>query len=279
MVETTETSSLQKVTSVDKNDILLQVRGLKTYFFTEEGIVKAVDGVSFDMYQDEVLGLVGETGCGKSVTALSILQLVRAPGKIIDGKVTFNGIGLLSLDQKKMREKRGSDITMIFQDPLNSLNPVISVGDQVAEVFLLHQKEDMKERLSLAQLERAHKREELQSLRDELKENENRLTEEDKKRIVSKIDQLKKDTAHVPVLKDILREASARIIKEVGIADSKNILDRYPHELSGGMRQRIMIAMALSCNPALLIADEPTTALDVTIQAQILDLMKNLKEK
>ena len=279
MVETTETSSLQKVTDVDKNDILLQVRGLKTYFFTEEGIVKAVDGVSFDMYQDEVLGLVGETGCGKSVTALSILQLVRAPGKIIDGKVTFNGIGLLSLDQKKMREKRGSDITMIFQDPLNSLNPVISVGDQVAEVFLLHQKEDMKERLSLAQLERAHKREELQSLRDELKENENRLTEEDKKRIVSKIDQLKKDTAHVPVLKDILREASARIIKEVGIADSKNILDRYPHELSGGMRQRIMIAMALSCNPALLIADEPTTALDVTIQAQILDLMKNLKEK
>jgi len=279
MVETTETSSLQKVTNVDKEETLLQVRGLKTYFFTEEGIVKAVDGVSFDMYQDEVLGLVGETGCGKSVTALSILQLVRAPGKIIDGDVTFNGINLMNLDKKQMREKRGSDITMIFQDPLNSLNPVMSVGDQVSEVFLLHQKEDMKELLSLAQLERAHKKEELQSLKDELKENENRLTEEEKKRIVSKIDKLKKDTSHVPVLKDILRDVSAKIIKEVGIADSRSIIDRYPHELSGGMRQRIMIAMALSCNPALLIADEPTTALDVTIQAQIIDLMKSLKER
>jgi peptide/nickel transport system ATP-binding protein len=279
MVESTETSTLQKVADVEENEILLQVRGLKTYFFTEEGIVKAVDGVSFDMYQDEVLGLVGETGCGKSVTALSILQLVRAPGKIIDGDVTFKGINLTDLDNKQMREKRGKDITMIFQDPLNSLNPVITVGNQVSEVFLLHQKEDIKEKLSLLQLERAHKIEELQSLKNELKENESRLTDEEKRRIISKIDIMKKDTTHVPVLKDVLRDVSAQIIKEVGIADSRNILDRYPHELSGGMRQRVMIAMALSCNPALLIADEPTTALDVTIQAQILDLMKSLKTK
>jgi len=279
MVESTETSTLRKVTDVDENEILLQVRGLKTYFFTEEGIVKAVDGVSFDMYQDEVLGLVGETGCGKSVTALSILKLVRAPGKIIDGNITFKGVTLTDLDNKQMREKRGKDITMIFQDPLNSLNPVITVGDQVSEVFILHQKEDVKEKLSLLQLERAHKIEELQSLKNELKENETRLTDEEKRRIISKIDIMKKDTSHVPVIKDVLRDVSAQIIKEVGIADSKSILDRYPHELSGGMRQRIMIAMALSCNPALLIADEPTTALDVTIQAQILDLMKNLKER
>jgi peptide/nickel transport system ATP-binding protein len=279
MVESTETSTLHKVTDMDEEALLLQIRGLKTYFFTEEGIVKAVDGVSFDMYQDEVLGLVGETGCGKSVTALSILQLVRTPGKIIDGEVKFKGVNLIDLDKKQIREKRGKDITMIFQDPLNSLNPVITVGDQVSEVFLLHQKEDMKEKLSLLQLERAHKIEELQSLKNELKENETSLTDEEKKRIISKIDIMKKDTSHVPVLKDVLRDVSAEIIKEVGIADSRNILDRYPHELSGGMRQRVMIAMALSCNPALLIADEPTTALDVTIQAQILDLMKSLKER
>ncbi|MHA1757487.1 MAG: ATP-binding cassette domain-containing protein, partial [Promethearchaeota archaeon] len=136
---------------------LLEVKDLVTYFYTEEGVVKAVDGVSFDIYEDEVLGLVGETGCGKSVTALSILRLVRAPGKIIGGKVIFKGINLLELSKHEMRNIRGSDITMIFQDPLNSLNPVITVGEQIGEVFLLHQKEELKAELDKRRLERRNK--------------------------------------------------------------------------------------------------------------------------
>ena len=258
---------------------LVEVKGLKTYFFVEEGIVKAVDGVSFDIYEDEVLGLVGETGCGKSVTALSILQLIRAPGKMIDGSIFFKGVDISKFDKKQMREKRGKEITMIFQDPLNSLNPVMTVGDQVGEVFLLHQKDQMKDNLSSALLERKRKLEKIKSLKEDLKKTDPPLDEEQINQIKEEIQQLKEETNHIPLLKDILEEASAKIIKEVGIADAKSILKRYPHELSGGMRQRVMIAMALSCNPALLIADEPTTALDVTIQAQILDLMKLLKEK
>ena len=258
---------------------LVEVKGLKTYFFVEEGIVKAVDGVSFDIYEDEVLGLVGETGCGKSVTALSILQLIRAPGKMIDGSIFFKGVDISKFDKKQMREKRGKEITMIFQDPLNSLNPVMTVGDQVGEVFLLHQKDQMKDNLSSALLERKRKLEKIKSLKEDLKKTDPPLDEEQINQIKEEIQQLKEETNHIPLLKDILEEASAKIIKEVGIADAKSILKRFPHELSGGMRQRVMIAMALSCNPALLIADEPTTALDVTIQAQILDLMKLLKEK
>ena len=258
---------------------LVEVKGLKTYFFVEEGIVKAVDGVSFDIYEDEVLGLVGETGCGKSVTALSILQLIRAPGKMIDGSILFKGVDISKFDKKQMREKRGKEITMIFQDPLNSLNPVMTIGDQVGEVFLLHQKDQMKDNLSSALLERKRKLEKIKSLKEDLKKTDPPLDEEQLNQIKEEIQQLKEETHHIPLLKDILEEASAKIIKEVGIADAKSILKRFPHELSGGMRQRVMIAMALSCNPALLIADEPTTALDVTIQAQILDLMKLLKEK
>lgn len=276
MIESRESTNITKQESAKK---LIQVKNLKTYFFTEEGVVKAVDGVSFDIYEDEVLGLVGETGCGKSVTALSILQLVRAPGKIMEGTVTFKNKNLLELDKNTMREYRGNNITMIFQDPLNSLNPVITVGDQVGEIFTLHQHDEMKETLDKKRLERKKRIQERKELEKELKENIENLTEVQIEEFNSKIDQLKKQTSHEPVLKDILREYSARIIKEVGIADAEEILDRYPHELSGGMRQRVMIAMALSCNPALLIADEPTTALDVTIQAQILDLMKELKVK
>ncbi|MFX1570344.1 MAG: ABC transporter ATP-binding protein [Promethearchaeota archaeon] len=258
---------------------LLEVRDLRTFFFVEEGVVKAVDGVAFDIYEDEVLGLVGETGCGKSVTALSVLQLVRAPGKIMSGKIVFNGKNLLDLTEKEMRTLRGSRITMIFQDPLNSLNPVIACGKQISEVFLLHQQKDLKRELDTRLLERKKLLDEKKKLQEELKEQEDRLSEEEKNELVSKIDDLKKATVHIPTIKDIAFDRAEKIIKEVGIPDARGILKRYPHELSGGMRQRVMIAMALSCNPALLIADEPTTALDVTIQAQILDLMKDLKSR
>ena len=257
---------------------LLSVKNLRTFFYTEEGVVKAVDGVSFDIYEDEVLGLVGETGCGKSVTALSILRLVRSPGKIIDGAIKFNDTNLLDLPEEDMRDIRGRDITMIFQDPLNSLNPVISIGDQLAEVFLLHQKDKLRKILDKRILERKKNREKLKELKNELKEQDD-LKKEDQENLKNKIEELKEKTKHLPVIKDIIREKSANIIKEVGIADAIGILKRYPHELSGGMRQRVMVSMALSCNPHLLIADEPTTALDVTIQAQILDLMKELIKK
>ncbi|MHA1104479.1 MAG: ABC transporter ATP-binding protein [Promethearchaeota archaeon] len=262
--------------SVDSDRKLLQIKNLKTYFYTEEGVVKAVDGTSFDIYEDEVIGLVGETGCGKSVTALSILNLVRAPGKILEGQILFKGQNLVELNKKEMRNYRGKEITMIFQDPLNSLNPVMTVGTQVGEIFLLHQNDILKAELDRKLLERKKKQQEAKKLKNELKENEERLSEKEREDLEQRIEQIKSETAHVPVLKDIKDDFSAKIIKEVGIADSRAILKRYPHELSGGMRQRVMIAMALSCNPALLIADEPTTALDVTIQAQIIDLMKRL---
>ncbi|MFX1315299.1 MAG: ABC transporter ATP-binding protein [Promethearchaeota archaeon] len=261
-----------------KRKPLLSVKNLKTYFYTEEGVVKAVDGVSFDIYEDEVLGLVGETGCGKSVTALSILRLVRAPGKIIDGKITFNDTNLLDISEEDMRSIRGKDITMIFQDPLNSLNPVISVGDQLAEVFSLHQKDKLRKTLDKRILVRKKNQEKIKQLKEELKDQD-RLTAEDQARINSEINELKEKTKILPTLNNIIKEKSSDIIKEVGIADAMGILKRYPHELSGGMRQRVMVSMALSCNPHLLIADEPTTALDVTIQAQILDLMNHLKKK
>ncbi|MFX1496616.1 MAG: ABC transporter ATP-binding protein [Promethearchaeota archaeon] len=268
------------VTSEDvEKEKLIEVKSLKTYFYTEEGIVKAVDGITFDIYEDEVLGLVGETGCGKSVTALSLLQLVRAPGKIIDGRVLFRGKNLLELDKNQMRQHRGKDITMIFQDPLNSLNPVMTIGTQVGEVFLLHQRDIIKEELAKRNLERKNKLVKKKELKEHLSNNKDRLTEDETLEIQSQIDRLKSETSHIPTFKDLLTEKCLQVINEVGIADAEGILKRYPHELSGGMRQRVMIAMALSCNPALLIADEPTTALDVTIQAQILELMKDLKDK
>jgi len=256
---------------------ILEVKDLKTYFYTEEGVVKAVDGISFDMYTDEVLGLVGETGCGKSVTALSILSLVRNPGKIVEGTIKFKNLNLLDLSKKEIREYRGRNITMIFQDPLNSLNPVLTVGNQIKEVFLLHQEQEMQSILEGRILERDEKLKKIKNIKNQLKQES--LNSKEESLLNKELEKLKKETRYIPRIKDIAKEKSIQIIKEVGIADPEGILDRYPHELSGGMRQRIMIAMGLSCNPSLLIADEPTTALDVTIQAQILDLLKELKNK
>jgi peptide/nickel transport system ATP-binding protein len=201
---------------------LLEIRGLRTYFYTESGIAKAVDGVTLDIKQGEVLGLVGESGSGKSVTALSVLRLIPdPPGRIVAGTVLFNGRDLLKLPWDEIRAIRGSDISMVFQEPMTSLNPVFKIGMQVTEVILAHAK---------CSREEAHER-------------------------------------------------AVEILTEVGIPDAAKRMNDYPHHFSGGMRQRVMIAMALVLNPSLLIADEPTTALDVTIQAQILDLMLQMKER
>jgi len=199
---------------------LVDVKNLKTYFYTEEGVVKAVDGIDFEIYPGETLGIVGESGCGKSVTSLSIMGLVESPpGKIAEGEILFEGIDLTKLSQAEMRKIRGNEISMIFQEPMTSLNPVYTIGDQISEAIIIHKglskKEAMKE--------------------------------------------------------------SVEMLKKVGIPLPEQRINEYPHQLSGGMRQRVMIAMALSCDPKLLIADEPTTALDVTIQAQILELMNSLK--
>ncbi len=200
-------------------DNLLEVQGLKTQFFTENGVVRAVDGVDFHVKRGEVLGVVGESGCGKSVTVLSVMQLVSAPGKIVDGSVKFDGIDILNISPAELRAIRGNRIAMIFQQPQSCLNPVMRVGKQIQEVLELH-----------LQLDRG----------------------ESKKRAME-------------------------LLKTVGIPEPESRFRAFPHELSGGMAQRVMIAMALACDPELLIADEPTTALDVTVQAQILDLMDKLR--
>ena len=203
-------------------ELLLQLDNLQTYFYTEDGVVKAVDGVSFEIYKGETLGVVGESGCGKSVTSLSIMRLIpEPPGKIEGGRIMFEGEDLVNKSQSQMRKIRGNDISMIFQEPMTSLNPVYTVGDQITEAIILHQKVSKKE----------------------------------------------------------AKEQAIDMLKKVGIPSPEQRVDEYPHQLSGGMRQRVMIGMALSCNPKLLIADEPTTALDVTIQAQILELMKDLKDE
>jgi len=201
---------------------LLEVRGLKTYFYTEDGVVPAVDGVDFALNKGETLGIVGESGCGKSVTSLSIMRLIPdPPGKIVDGEIIFEGSNLLKKAEAEMRNIRGNDISMIFQEPMTSLNPVFTIGDQIMEAIILHQR-------------------------------------------LSKAD---------------ARKRAIEMLRLVGIPSPERRVDEYPHQLSGGMRQRVMIAMALSCSPKLLIADEPTTALDVTIQAQILDLMRKLRDE
>jgi peptide/nickel transport system ATP-binding protein len=201
---------------------LLNVTELSTSFYTDRGVVRAVDGVSFSVESGKTIGIVGESGCGKSVTALSIMRLLPQPsGRIISGTMLFDGTDLLTLSEREMQDIRGNAISMIFQDPMTSLNPVFTVGDQIAEVILLHGELTRKEAL----------------------------------------------------------EISEAMLQQVGIPDPHRRIREYPHQLSGGMRQRVMIAMALSCEPRLIIADEPTTALDVTIQAQILALLRSLQEQ
>ena len=229
------TQTKQAVFSEEKTDnIILDVKNLTTNFYTEEGVVRAVEGVSFKIFEGETLGLVGETGCGKSVTALSILQLVRPPGVIEKGEVRFDGEDLLQKSELEMAKYRGKDITMIFQDPLNSINPVFKIGAQISEVYLLHMENEL---------------------------------------LIEAADKSDKS------IYSIAREWSENLLRNLNIPFPEVIFDRYPHELSGGMRQRVQIAMALACSPKLLIADEPTTALDVTIQNQILKLMKEMKQK
>ena len=200
---------------------LLSVRDLKTSFFTHVGEVKAVRGISFDVNEGEVLGIVGESGSGKSVTSLSIMGLLQYPGRVVDGEILLNGEDILTYSKDQMRKVRGKEIAMIFQDPMTSLNPVYTIGNQVMEMILEHEK----------------------------------------------------------ITKREARARAIEMLKLVGIPAAEKRIDSYPHEFSGGMRQRVMIALALSCNPKLLIADEPTTALDVTIQAQILSLIKSLNKQ
>ncbi len=207
--------------SVKDREPILQVKNLKTYFYTEDGVVRAVDGVSFELYPGETLGIVGESGSGKSVTSLSIMRLLDEKGRIESGEIIFKGKDLLKLPEHEMRKIRGNEIAMIFQEPMVALNPVYTIGDQIMEAIILHQGVDEKK----------------------------------------------------------AREMAIDLLRRVGIPEPEKRVDQYPHQLSGGMRQRAMIAMALSCRPSILIADEPTTALDVTIQAQILDLMKELQEE
>jgi len=201
---------------------LLEIDGLKTWFFTDEGIVKSVDGVSYSAYPGETVGVVGESGCGKSVTALSILKLIpMPPGRIVEGRIEFDGEDIVPASGARMRTIRGGKIGMIFQEPMTSLNPVFTVGDQISEAVRLH--------MGLGHSD--------------------------------------------------ARGRAIEMLGKVGIPSPERRVDDYPHQMSGGMRQRVMIAMALSCNPKLLIADEPTTALDVTIQAQILDLIRKLQDE
>jgi len=218
------------LTSISKADVrsgqrnaenLLEIHGLRTHFFTQDGTVRAVDGVSYEIKYGQTLGVVGESGCGKSITALSTMRLIERPGRTIAGEIKLDGRDLLRLSDEEMSEIRGNSVSMIFQEPMTSLNPVFTCGDQIAEAVSLHNK----------------------------------------------------------VSKSEAWDRAIAMLEQVGIADAKRRASSYPHQLSGGMRQRVMIAMALSTNPELLIADEPTTALDVTIQAQILELMKTLREQ
>jgi len=276
---------VSNLVETNQEGVILEVNDLKTYFYTEEGVVKAVDGVSFKMHENKILGLVGETGCGKSVTALSIMRLISSPGEIEAGQVLFYGEDLLKKSEKEMLSYRGKKITMIFQDPLNSLNPVYRVGDQLSEVYITHQKEILLKEVRHNTKKIAKIEEEIRNLNESLIEKgiiQEISMGKTKEEIYKELEEKYKKLGQLSVLSSIYAIAenkSIDMIRAVGIPDPEQIINRYPHELSGGMRQRIMIAMGLICNPQLLLADEPTTALDVTIQAQILRLLKELQKK
>jgi peptide/nickel transport system ATP-binding protein len=213
---------IPKLSETEMAEKILEVKNLQTSFFTEDGVVRAVDDVSFDVYKGRTLGIVGESGCGKSVTSLSIMRLIpNPPGKTTGGQILYKGKDLLQIPMSEMRKLRGNELSMIFQEPMTSLNPVFTIGNQIRETIALHQ----------------------------------------------------------DLSKSAVKDRAVEMLKLVGIPSPEKRVNDYPHQLSGGMRQRVMIAMALSCNPNVLIADEPTTALDVTIQAQILDLLRDLQQR
>ena len=253
-------------------------------FYTYEGVVKALEGVKLHMIEGETLGLVGETGCGKTMTALSILNLIPPPGKIESGKIFFKGkektIDLLEQKESFIRRIRGKDISIIFQEPGSALNPVYTVEEQISEVFLLHRGEE----LTMAAIEAIEK--DAESTRGGLKRFIYGIQRKIYKKMLKKPRSLSlRFLSKIPIVKRYKRrlrkeakKESINILRQMEIPDPERVADMYPHELSGGMQQRVVIAMALACNPTLLIADEPTTSLDVTVQAQILNLIKKLKE-
>jgi peptide/nickel transport system ATP-binding protein len=250
---------------------LLSLRNLKTYFYTYRGIVKAIDGIDLDVCDGEILGLVGETGCGKSVTALSVLRLIDPPGKIVEGEIWFKGENLLKKNEEEMRKIRGNLISIIFQDPLTYMNPLFTIGDQIAEVILLHQHQELAKTIAET------KRKSVTGKLGEADPNSLRVRMHHAR--LDALDQLTKDPKRISGndLKRCALEKTVETLKSVRMPNPEKIIKQYPHELSGGMRQRAMIAMSLACNPELLIADEATTFLDVTIQRQILQLLKDLR--
>jgi peptide/nickel transport system ATP-binding protein len=225
-------------------DSILAIEDLKTYFFTDRGVVKAVDGVSLQVRRGESLGVVGESGSGKSVTFLSVLKLIQHPGRIVGGRVLFEGEDLVQKGEPEMMNLRGTRISMIFQDPLTALNPVLRIGEQISETVLFHQKRDLLRNATVSH------------------------------RVAASMNSLWRKT-----LEKQARDRSIEMLELVKIPSAAQRIQDYPHQFSGGMRQRVVIAIALSCNPSVLIADEPTTALDVTIQAQILELLTDIRQK
>lgn len=253
------------------NDTILSIQDLRTYFYTYAGVVKALDGVTLDVYRNETLGLVGETGCGKSVTALSVLRIVPSPpGRIVGGKILFNGEDLLQKPDEDMRKIRGRRIAMVFQDPMTYLNPVMKIGEQIAEPIILHQdlRNDYVEYRIEKFKEKMKKKKKAKGVMTEGLEKETRNA---KKRALRQVPKGE--------IKKVALKKAVELLKLVRMPYAEDVVNSYPHELSGGMRQRAMIAMALSCKPEIFIADEATTALDVTIQSQILTLMNDLKRE